>query len=139
MLIRLTYALSIFALAAIPAFAATPAPKATLSPVPQGTEVAFVKAIQKDLMVRFPTRARRGEKPAIFDTATRTKTARLATPIFIGRAAIRSSPASFGTTCTVICSVRISRFCRADRPRRRPFGASTINAGFRFANTSITF
>ncbi len=55
MLIRLTCALSIFALTGTPAFAATPAPQATLSPVPQGTEVTFVKAIQSDLMARFPT------------------------------------------------------------------------------------
>jgi hypothetical protein len=40
-----------------PAFGATPAPKATLSPQPQGTEVAFVQSIQKDLMARFPTAA----------------------------------------------------------------------------------
>ncbi len=65
MLIRITCALSIFVLAAIPAFAATPAPKATLSPVPQGTEVAFVKAIQKDLMARFPT-AQDAEKAGYF-------------------------------------------------------------------------
>jgi hypothetical protein len=37
------------------AFAQTPAPKATLSPHAQGTEVAFVRGIQKDLMARFPT------------------------------------------------------------------------------------
>ncbi len=53
----MTYAVSIFVLAAIPAFAATPAPKATLSPMPQGSEVAFVKSIQKDLMARFATPA----------------------------------------------------------------------------------
>jgi hypothetical protein len=34
---------------------ASPAPKATLSPHAQGTEVAFVRGIQKDLMARFPT------------------------------------------------------------------------------------
>jgi hypothetical protein len=34
-----------------------PAPKATLSPVPLGTEVAFVQSIQKDLNARFPTAA----------------------------------------------------------------------------------
>lgn len=55
MLIRLTCAISIFALTAMPAFAATPAPQATLSPMPQGSEVTFVKAIQKDLMARFAT------------------------------------------------------------------------------------
>jgi hypothetical protein len=37
------------------ASAATPAPKATLSPFPAGAEVAFVAAIQKDLTARFPT------------------------------------------------------------------------------------
>lgn len=37
------------------ASAATSAPKATLSPMPQGTEVAFVTSIQKDLNARFPT------------------------------------------------------------------------------------
>jgi hypothetical protein len=53
----MTYAVSIFVLAAIPAFAATPAPKATLSPMPQGSEVAFVKSIQKDLTARFASPA----------------------------------------------------------------------------------
>ena len=53
----MTYVVSIFVLAAIPAFAAAPAPKATLSPMPQGSEVAFVKSIQKDLNARFPTSA----------------------------------------------------------------------------------
>jgi hypothetical protein len=56
-LVRMTYAVSIFVLAAIPAFAATPAPKATLSPMPQGSEVAFVKSIQKDLTARFASPA----------------------------------------------------------------------------------
>lgn len=37
------------------ASAATPAPKATMSPFPQGTEVAFVSSIQKDLNARFST------------------------------------------------------------------------------------
>ena len=41
----------------VAASAATPAPKATLSPVPHGTEVAFVTSIQKDLNARFPTAA----------------------------------------------------------------------------------
>jgi len=54
-------ALVAFALTTTPAFAATPAPspapKATLSPIPQGTEVAFVTSIQKDLVARFPTPA----------------------------------------------------------------------------------
>ena len=36
---------------------AAPAPKATLPPQPQGTEVAFVRTIQKDLTARFPTPA----------------------------------------------------------------------------------
>ncbi|HMF28441.1 MAG TPA: hypothetical protein VKE42_06695 [Candidatus Cybelea sp.] len=57
MLKRLTYAVSLLALVTAPAFAATPAPKATLSPMPQGSEVAFVQSIQKDLMGRFPTAA----------------------------------------------------------------------------------
>ena len=57
MLKRLTCAVSLLALVAAPAFGATPAPKATLSPVPQGSEVAFVQSIQKDLMARFPTAA----------------------------------------------------------------------------------
>lgn len=35
--------------------ASGPAPKATLSPVPQGTEATFVTSIQKDLNARFPT------------------------------------------------------------------------------------
>jgi hypothetical protein len=39
------------------AYGATPSPKATLPPTPQGTEVAFVQGIQKDLMARFPTAA----------------------------------------------------------------------------------
>jgi hypothetical protein len=56
-LIRMTCALAVIALTAAPGFAATPAPKATLSPVPQGSEVAFVMGIQKDLMARFPTPA----------------------------------------------------------------------------------
>ncbi len=37
------------------AIAATPAPKATLSPMPQGTETAFIVSIQKDLNSRFAT------------------------------------------------------------------------------------
>jgi hypothetical protein len=56
-LIRMTCAVSLLALTAVAASAATPAPTATLSPVPQGTEVAFVQSIQKDLMARFPTAA----------------------------------------------------------------------------------
>ncbi|MBV9719797.1 MAG: hypothetical protein JOZ77_10780 [Candidatus Eremiobacteraeota bacterium] len=54
MLLRLGYAVGL-ALTAVATLAAAPAPKATLPPVPQGTEVAFVKSIQKDLMARFPT------------------------------------------------------------------------------------
>ncbi len=57
MLLRIACALAASALIATPAFAATPAPKATLSPMPQGTEVAFVTSIQKDLNARFPTPA----------------------------------------------------------------------------------
>jgi hypothetical protein len=48
-LIRLTCALVLLA--------ATPAPTATLTPIPQGTEVQFVQSIQKDLNARFPTPA----------------------------------------------------------------------------------
>lgn len=57
MLIRFAAAVAAFALTTIPGFAATPAPEATLSPVPQGGEVAFVTEIQKDLNARFPTPA----------------------------------------------------------------------------------
>lgn len=57
MLKRLTCAASLLALFTAPALGATPAPKATLSPVPQGSEVAFVTSIQKDLMARYPTAA----------------------------------------------------------------------------------
>ncbi|MFY9719540.1 MAG: hypothetical protein WAK16_07835 [Candidatus Cybelea sp.] len=57
LLIRLTAAVAALALTTIPGVAATPAPTATLSPVPQGTEVAFVQQIQKDLNARFPTPA----------------------------------------------------------------------------------
>jgi hypothetical protein len=53
--IRLTCALAVVALTTVAGFAATPAPKASLSPVPQGSEVVFVQSIQKDLMARFPT------------------------------------------------------------------------------------
>jgi hypothetical protein len=56
-LIRLTCALAAIALTTIPGFAATPSPGPSLSPVPQGTEVAFVQMIQKDLTARFPTPA----------------------------------------------------------------------------------
>ncbi|MBV8067697.1 MAG: hypothetical protein JO113_06950 [Candidatus Eremiobacteraeota bacterium] len=57
MLTRLTYAILALTFAAAPALGAMPAPKATLPPTPQGTEVAFVASIQKDLMARFPTAA----------------------------------------------------------------------------------
>ncbi len=53
----MTWALAVLALATPAAFAATPAPTATLSPQPQGTEVAFVQGIQQDLNARFPTPA----------------------------------------------------------------------------------
>ena len=56
-LIRLTCTLAVFALAAIPGFAATPSPGAALSPAPQGTELAFVKQIQSELGSRFATPA----------------------------------------------------------------------------------
>jgi hypothetical protein len=56
-LIRLTCALAVFALAAVPGFAATPSPGAALSPAPQGTELAFVKQIQSELGSRFATPA----------------------------------------------------------------------------------
>ena len=54
-LIRIGAALAALALTYSAAVAATPAPKATLSPMPQGTEVAFVTSIQSDLNKRFPT------------------------------------------------------------------------------------
>lgn len=55
MLIRIGAALAVAALTFAVAPAATPAPKATLSPVAQGPEAAFVSSIQKDLAGRFPT------------------------------------------------------------------------------------
>jgi hypothetical protein len=55
--VRLTCAFAIVALTSVAAYAAAPSPKATLSPIPQGGEVAFVQSIQKDLMARFPTPA----------------------------------------------------------------------------------
>lgn len=55
MLVRIACAAGILALSTIAGFAATPAPKAALGPMPQGSEVAFVTAIQKDLTARFPT------------------------------------------------------------------------------------
>jgi hypothetical protein len=56
-LTRLFFAFAVVALTTIPGFAATPSPVPSLSPVPQGTEVAFVAMIQKDLMARFSTPA----------------------------------------------------------------------------------
>jgi hypothetical protein len=56
-LTRLAFAFAAIALTTIPGFAATPSPAASLSPVPQGGEVAFVAMIQKDLTARFPTPA----------------------------------------------------------------------------------
>ena len=56
-LIRLTCTLAVFALAAVPGFAATPSPGGALSPAPQGTELAFVKQIQSELGARFATPA----------------------------------------------------------------------------------
>ncbi len=57
MLIRIVCALALVCFSGSAAIAAAPAPKATLSPQPQGTEVAFVQSIQKDLAARFPTAA----------------------------------------------------------------------------------
>lgn len=51
-------AVALLTLTSLPSFAATtPTPKAPISPQAQGTEVAFVQSIQKDLMARFPTPA----------------------------------------------------------------------------------
>lgn len=55
-LIRMACALLACVLIATPA-SATSTGKVTLSPMPQGTEVAFVASIQKDLNGRFPTPA----------------------------------------------------------------------------------
>jgi len=55
--IRLICALALVCFSGSAAIAAAPAPKATLSPQPQGAEVAFVQSIQKDLTARFPTAA----------------------------------------------------------------------------------
>lgn len=55
MLIRTSAVLAALVSTLVVASAATPAPKATLSPVPHGTEAAFVTSIQKDLNARFPT------------------------------------------------------------------------------------
>ncbi|MGC1381801.1 MAG: hypothetical protein WA814_12360 [Candidatus Baltobacteraceae bacterium] len=55
MLLRITCAAALLALSTTAAFAATPSPSPTLAPQPQGTEIAFVQGIQKDLMARFAT------------------------------------------------------------------------------------
>jgi hypothetical protein len=57
--LRIIGLLAAFILTSGSAFAQSPAPspQATLSPQPQGTEVAFVQGIQKDLTARFPTPA----------------------------------------------------------------------------------
>lgn len=55
MLVRITCALTLCVLTVSTAFAAAPSPRPSLPPQPQGTEVAFVQGIQKDLMARFPT------------------------------------------------------------------------------------
>lgn len=55
MLTRISAIAAAFACTFVAATAATPAPKATLSPVPHGTEAAFVASIQKDLNARFAT------------------------------------------------------------------------------------
>ena len=57
MLLRTIAALAALSLAHPVTLSAAPAPKATLPPQPQGTEVAFVRAAQKDLTARFPTPA----------------------------------------------------------------------------------
>jgi len=64
-----------FALTSVAALAATPAmaPKATPQPKPQGAEVAFVSAIQKDLNARFPTPAD-AEKAGYFRYTNEDKT-----------------------------------------------------------------
>jgi hypothetical protein len=52
---RLTCALTLAALTTSIGYAAAPAPSPSLSPVPKGSEVAFVQFIQKNLMARYPT------------------------------------------------------------------------------------
>ncbi len=52
---QLRSSLASLAFVAIATIAATPAPTATMSPYPQGTEAAFVKSIAADLQHRFPT------------------------------------------------------------------------------------
>jgi hypothetical protein len=55
-LVRIMCALALLTLTSQPCFAApTPAPKPPISPQAQGTEIAFVASIQKDLMARFST------------------------------------------------------------------------------------
>jgi hypothetical protein len=49
--------IGVAAAAAVAAAAPSPAPSPTLDPHPQGSEVAFVTSIQKDLMARYPTSA----------------------------------------------------------------------------------
>lgn len=55
MLVRVTCAVALCALTLSAAVAAAPSPRPSLPPQPQGSEVAFVQGIQKDLMARFPT------------------------------------------------------------------------------------
>lgn len=55
MILRPLCAISLLMLTALPAAAAMSSPAPSLSPMPQGTEVAFVASIQKDLNARFPT------------------------------------------------------------------------------------
>ncbi len=57
MLLRTISAVALFALVNPVSLGAATTPKATLPPQPQGTEVAFVRAIQQDLTERFPTPA----------------------------------------------------------------------------------
>jgi hypothetical protein len=55
MLVRITCALALCALTVSAAVAAAPSPRPSLPPQPQGSEVAFVQGIQKDLTARFAT------------------------------------------------------------------------------------
>jgi hypothetical protein len=54
-LIRIGATFAALALTVTAALAAAPAPKASLSPIPQASETAFIASIQKDLATRFPT------------------------------------------------------------------------------------